>query len=130
MLSTSRAIGERILAGRVASGISLKQFAARLDVYPQAVQRWQTGENVPGLKTAGRIVEVLRAAGVDITLEELVYGDGEERALAEAQSRGEEGKGEEELARRRGDAEGEPEGNSPERAPRGAEKSVEVLITE
>lgn len=61
-------LGENIAKARRAAGMSQKELAERLDVYPKDVCRWEKGERVPSALTFARICREL-GASADAILE-------------------------------------------------------------
>lgn len=52
-------VGKQIASGRKTKGLSQAQFAALLNVSPQAVGKWERSESLPDIFTLGKIGEII-----------------------------------------------------------------------
>jgi len=64
-------IGIRIAEGRKKIGLSQAQFAAKLNVSPQAVGKWERSESLPDIFTLGKIGEVIGTTDINYFLGKL-----------------------------------------------------------
>lgn len=61
-------LGENLAKARKAAGMSQKELAERLEVYPKDICRWEKGERVPSTLTFAKICREL-GASADVLLE-------------------------------------------------------------
>ena len=59
---------------RMRCGLTVKELAAAMGVHPMSVYRWQSGETVPELEHAWRLIHLARARRVGASLER-IYPD-------------------------------------------------------
>ena len=61
-------VGQRIAEGRKKLGLSQAQFAALVNVSPQAVGKWERSESLPDIFMLGKIGEVIGTTDIDYFL--------------------------------------------------------------
>lgn len=55
-------LGENIRKARKAAGVTQKELAERLQVYPKDISRWENGERTPSAIALARICRELKAS--------------------------------------------------------------------
>lgn len=69
-LGAMKSFAERLIRARKRAGLNQTELARQVGVTPQAVQKWETGENTPRGKRIQAIADIL-----DISVQELISGD-------------------------------------------------------
>lgn len=59
-------LGENIKKARKTAGVTQKELAERLQVYPKDISRWENGERTPSAITLARICRELNASADEI----------------------------------------------------------------
>jgi transcriptional regulator with XRE-family HTH domain len=59
-------LGENIKKARKAAGVTQKELAERLQVYPKDISRWENGERTPSAIALGKICRELNASADEI----------------------------------------------------------------
>ena len=59
-------IGNNIRKARKAAGVSQKELAERLQVYPKDISRWENGERTPSAIALAKICRELNASADEI----------------------------------------------------------------
>jgi len=72
-----RSIGDNIKTIRKSKGMTQDQLAEKLHVTHQAISSWETGKTQPDVEMLARMAEVFA-----VTIEELIYGEKKQGALA------------------------------------------------
>jgi transcriptional regulator with XRE-family HTH domain len=62
-------IGDRIRAGRVAAGWSMRELSARMKVSPSAVTQWESGQTTPSIANRADLSHLLNIPFVDLVPE-------------------------------------------------------------
>lgn len=55
-------LGENLKKARKEAGVTQKELAEHLQVYPKDISRWENGERTPSAITLGKICRVLKAS--------------------------------------------------------------------
>lgn len=59
-------LGDNIRKARKAAGVTQKELAERLQVYPKDISRWENGERTPSAIALGKICRELNASADEI----------------------------------------------------------------
>lgn len=59
-------LGENIKKARKVAGVTQKELAERLQVYPKDISRWENGERTPNALTLAKICMELNASADEI----------------------------------------------------------------
>lgn len=59
-------LGENIRKARKAAGVTQKELAERLQVYPKDISRWENGERTPSVLVFAKICRELNASADEI----------------------------------------------------------------
>lgn len=59
-------LGENIRKARKAAGVTQKELAERLQVYPKDISRWENGERTPSVQAFAKICRELNASADEI----------------------------------------------------------------
>lgn len=59
-------LGENIRKARKAAGVTQKELAERLQVYPKDISRWENGERTPSVPAFAKICRELSASADEI----------------------------------------------------------------
>lgn len=55
-------LGENIKEARKAAGVTQKELAERLQVYPKDISRWENGERTPSITAFAKICRELKVS--------------------------------------------------------------------
>lgn len=59
-------LGENIKKARKTAGMTQKELAEKLDVYPKDISRWENGERTPSAIALGNVCKALNASADEI----------------------------------------------------------------